>query len=58
LESVLEKHEEEEEELVKVQKTLGFEVVDYAIEYIGFRKNVTYFEAGNSECYKLEIMMR
>ena len=44
--------------MVKVQKTLGFEIVDYAIEYIGFKKSVTYFEAGNQENYKLEIMIR
>ncbi len=39
--------ENEEEGIVKVQKTIGFEIVDYAVEYIGFKKNVTYFEAGN-----------
>lgn len=38
---------EKDEELVKIQKTLGFEIVDYAIEYIGFKKAVTYYEAGN-----------
>ena len=25
-----------------VQKSLGFEIVDYAIDYIGFKANVTY----------------
>lgn len=50
--------DKEVDELVKVQRTLGFEIVDYAIDYIGFKKNVTYFEAGNEINYKLEIMTR
>jgi len=32
---------------MRVQRTLGFEIVDYAIDYIGFKKTVTYLEAGN-----------
>lgn len=36
-----------DEEIVRVQKTLGFEIVDYAIDYIGYKRFVTYFEAGN-----------
>ncbi|CDW79076.1 uridine kinase [Stylonychia lemnae] len=55
---MIEQSLEKDEEMVKVQKTLGFEIVDYAIEYIGFKKSVTYFEAGNQENYKLEIMIR
>lgn len=47
-----------EEEIVKTQKTLGFEIVDYAIDYIGFKKNVSYFEAGNLLNFKLEIMLK
>ncbi len=49
---------EDVEEIVKTQKTLGFEIVDYAIDYIGFKKQVSYFEAGNVLNYKLEIMLR
>jgi hypothetical protein len=39
-------------------KTLGFEIVDYAIDYVGFKKSVTYFEAGNNLNFKIEIMIR
>ena len=40
------------------QRTLGFEIVDYAIDYIGFKKNVNYFKAGDIENFKLEIIIR
>ena len=41
------KAEDEELQLPPVPKSLGFEIVDYAIDYIGFKANVSYFEAGN-----------
>lgn len=43
---------------VPVQSSLGFEIVDYAFEYIGFKQWVTSYKAGNKENYKLETMIR
>ena len=31
----------EEEQMVPVPKSLNFEIVDYAIDFIGFKRNVT-----------------
>ena len=60
--------QEDEVVMVAVQKALGFEIVDYTIDYIGFKDKVRYllsnnmcysfFKAGNKENYKLEIMIR
>ena len=45
-------------QVVGLQRSLGFEIVDYAIEYIGFKSSITSYPAGNKENYKLEIMIR
>eukprot|EP00347_Sterkiella_histriomuscorum_P022397 403330634 len=55
---VIEQSLEKDVDVERFQKTLGFEIVDYAIDYIGFKKSVIYFEAGNQENFKLEIMIR
>lgn len=37
--------------------SLPFELVDYALEYIGYKKKVNYYEAGNTENYKIEMIL-
>lgn len=32
--------------------------MDYAVDYIGFKKVVNYFKPGDIENYKLEIIIR
>jgi hypothetical protein len=44
--------------MIPIENSLGFEVVDYAVEYIGFKNHVSYFRAGNKENFKLEVMIR
>ncbi|TNV78732.1 hypothetical protein FGO68_gene8479 [Halteria grandinella] len=43
---------------IPVQRSLGFEIVDYAIGYNGFGPKVTNYAAGNKMNFKLEIMIR
>ena len=39
-------------------RSLGFEIVDYAIDYIGFKNKVTYIPSGQKENYKIETMVK
>jgi hypothetical protein len=56
--SVQQEVDSDETQVIGIQRSLGFEIVDYAIDYIGFKHAVTSFKAGDKENYKLEIMIR
>ena len=37
--------------------SLPFELVDYAVDYIGFKNKLTYYKPGDAENYKLETIL-
>lgn len=39
-------------------ESLDFELVDYAIDYTGFKEYVSYFKAGMKINFKLEMLLK
>ena len=45
------------DKIIETIISLPFELVDYALEYIGFKRSVNFYEAGNKENFKIEVIL-
>ena len=43
---------------IETWESLDFELVDYAVDYTGFKEYVSYFKAGNKINFKLEMLLK
>jgi hypothetical protein len=39
-------------------ESLYFELVDYAVEYIGWKRKISYYKPGLPENFKIEIVLK